>query len=191
MGVGRGVKSSLDFEIWHFSMKFLAKKVVFSIVSGKKITSPFLAALEKILPTPMLTVKRFVSIGSRCGPALLWNSTLTRTLRESPRTPRLVAHAMRSSQRLNRRRDGVTWGTNFTTNFDESSFITGHRRAISSLSLLYSTISSRRGHFISRNKSACPTIFFLLRDDWKILFWQRRSSWEKHPCPGLRSNPEK
>jgi len=51
MGVGRGAEGvlgpSLDFEIWHFSIKFLAKKAVFLVSSGKMI---FNHCYRQVLP---------------------------------------------------------------------------------------------------------------------------------------------
>jgi len=57
MGVGRaevegGLGPSLHFEIWHFPIKFLAKKVVCLVSSGKNESSPFLAPPRKSLALP-------------------------------------------------------------------------------------------------------------------------------------------
>jgi len=71
MGVARGVRGEIYFEILHFSVTFLAKKVVFLVSRKKNELSPLLPVhrcifkatfgkihyfppLEKILPTPML-----------------------------------------------------------------------------------------------------------------------------------------
>jgi len=74
MVVGRGqvrAKAPPEFEIWYFPIKFLAKKAVFLVSSGKMKfchfwpplkkyfwlcleESPIDPPLEKILPTPMV-----------------------------------------------------------------------------------------------------------------------------------------
>jgi len=73
----------LDFETWHFSIKFLTKKVVFLLSTGKNEISPLFppwkilldsleksatAPLKKSLPTPMLVHRKdgFVQLYQLC-----------------------------------------------------------------------------------------------------------------------------